>query len=195
MFKPSFNSSDIPNLITLARILLVGPVVYALLREEFALALGLFFIAGVSDGVDGFLAKHYHWQSRLGSLLDPLADKLLLVSSSLSLAWLGLLPWWLVAAVLLRDLIIVGGALWWNFNISLLEAEPTIVSKINTFMQIVLVLAVVLAQLPLLDLLPEGALTALIWATLATTLSSGIDYVWEWSKRAREAVHGDAKQR
>jgi cardiolipin synthase len=184
---------DIPNLITLLRILLVIPVVYALLQKEFGLALGLFFIAGVSDGVDGFLAKHYHWQSRLGSLLDPLADKLLLVSSSLSLAWLGLLPGWLVAAVLLRDLLIVGGAAWWNFHISLLQAEPTIISKINTFMQIVLVLTVVLAQI--FSQLPDGTLTALIWVTLATTLSSGIDYVWEWSKRAREAVHGDAKQR
>ncbi|MBF0255363.1 MAG: CDP-alcohol phosphatidyltransferase family protein [Gammaproteobacteria bacterium] len=184
---------DIPNLITLLRILLVLPVVYCLLQHEFALALGLFLLAGISDGVDGFLAKHYHWQSRLGSLLDPLADKLLLVSSTLSLAWLGLLPWWLVAAVLLRDLLIVGGAIWWNFHISLLEAEPTIVSKINTFMQIVLVLAVVLAQI--FSQLPDGTLTALIWVTLATTLTSGMDYVWEWSKRAREAVHGNQQQR
>lgn len=174
-------------------ILLVVPVVFALLERDFALALGLFLLAGVSDGVDGFLAKRYHWQSRLGSLLDPLADKLLLVSSTLTLAWLGLLPWWLVAAVFLRDLIIVSGAVWWNFHISLLEAEPTTVSKINTFMQIVLVLAVVEEQL--LGLLPAGTLMALIWVTLATTLTSGIDYVWNWSKRAREVVDVDQQQR
>ena len=183
----------IPNLITLLRILLVAPVVMTLVNHQYALALGLFLIAGISDGVDGFLAKHYGWQSRLGSLLDPLADKLLLVSSTLALAWQGLLPWWLVAVVLLRDLVIVGGAVWWNFHVSLLEAEPTIVSKINTFMQIVLVLAVVIEQV--VSLLPGGTLMALVWVTLATTLSSGIDYVWEWSKRAREAVHGDETQR
>jgi cardiolipin synthase len=184
---------QIPNLITVLRILLVVPVVFALLERDFALALGLFLVAGISDGVDGFLAKRYHWQSRLGSLLDPLADKLLLVSSTLTLAWLGLLPWWLVAAVFLRDLIIVSGAVWWNFHVSLLEAEPTIVSKINTFMQIMLVLAVVEEQL--VGLLPAGTLVALIWVTLATTLTSGIDYVWEWSKRAREAVHAEHDQR
>lgn len=183
---------DIPNLITLLRIVLVVPVVFALLEQAFALALGLFLLAGLSDGVDGFLAKQYHWQSRLGSLLDPLADKLLLVSSTLSLAWLGLLPWWLVAAVLLRDLVIVGGAVWWNFHVSLLEAEPTNISKINTFMQIVLVLAVVVEQV--VSLLPEGTLMALTWVTLATTLTSGIDYVWEWSKRARGRPHGGQDQ-
>jgi cardiolipin synthase len=174
---------DIPNLITLLRMLLVVPVVYALLRQWFDLALLLFVLAGVSDGVDGFLAKHYGWQSRLGSLLDPLADKLLLVSATLSLAWLGLLPVWLVAAVLLRDLLIIGGALWWNFRVSRLQAEPTIISKINTFMQIVLVVGVVSEQA--YPLLPPGSLNALVWVTLATTLTSGIDYVWAWSSKLR----------
>jgi cardiolipin synthase len=174
---------DIPNLISLGRILLTMPVVLALVREDFQLALWLFLIAGISDGLDGFLAKHYQWQSRLGGLLDPLADKLLLISSALCLAWLGLLPFWLVAVILLRDLIIVGGAFFWNFFIGMLEARPTIISKINTFVQIALVLAVVSEQV--FAWLPRGTLDALIWITLATTLTSGMDYVWEWSKRAR----------
>lgn len=182
-------AKDIPNLITILRIVLTVPVIYALLQERFELALLLFVVAGVSDGVDGFLAKHFHWQSRLGSLLDPLADKLLLVSTTLCLAWLGLLPVWLVAAVLLRDFIIVVGAIWWNYNVSLLEAEPTVISKINTFVQIVLVVGVVAEQS--FTLLPPGTLTALVWVTLATTVTSGIDYVWEWSKRAHEAVNGN----
>ncbi len=179
-------ASDIPNLITIARILLTLPVVIAMLFREFELALALFVVAGVSDGVDGFLAKQFHWQSRLGSLLDPIADKLLLVSSYLCLGWLGLLPAWLVAAVMLRDLIIVGGAGIWTLRIGQLEAEPTIVSKINTFVQILLVVSVVADQA--LGLLPVGAIGALVWITLATTLSSGMDYVWVWGKRAREAT-------
>lgn len=181
-------AKDIPNLISLARILLTVPVVLALLDHAYHWALLLFLVAGVSDGVDGLLAKRFHWQSRLGSLLDPLADKLLLVSSSLSLAWLGLLPVWLVAAVLLRDLIIVAGATYWNFRIGRLEAVPTIVSKINTFVQIVLVLTVVAEQA--LDILHDGVVPALVWITLATTVSSGIDYVWTWSKHAREVAPG-----
>jgi len=181
-------AKDIPNLISITRILLTVPVVLALLNCSFDWALLLFVLAGISDGVDGFLAKQFHWQSRLGSLLDPLADKLLLVSSSLCLAWLGLLPLWLVVAVMLRDLIIVTGATLWNFRIDRLQAEPTIVSKINTFVQILLVLSVLVQQA--LDILPVGVVSALVWITLATTVSSGIDYVWTWSKRAREAVNG-----
>lgn len=177
---------DIPNLISLGRILLSIPVALALLRHEFQLALWLFLIAGISDGLDGFLAKHYQWQSRLGGLLDPLADKLLLISTALCLAWLGLLPVWLVAVILLRDLIIIGGAFFWNFLIGLLEAKPTIISKINTFVQIALVLAVVSEQV--FAWLPDGAINALVWVTLATTVTSGLDYVWEWSKRARDSL-------
>ena len=102
--------SDIPNLITVMRIVLVVPVSWSLLRQEFGLALALFFVAGVSDGLDGFLAKHYGWSSRLGALLDPLADKALLVACYASLAWIGLLPVWLLVLVVARDVVIVAGA-------------------------------------------------------------------------------------
>ena len=100
---------DIPNLISVLRIFLSVPVVWMLLEQRFDIALILFAIAGVSDGLDGFLAKHYGWQSRLGGLLDPMADKILLVSSYVSLALLGLIPVWLMLLVILRDLVIVTG--------------------------------------------------------------------------------------
>jgi len=182
------HSRDIPNIITIARIFLAVPVVWALLNNHFGVALILFIIAGVSDGVDGFLAKQFHWQSRLGSLLDPLADKLLLVSCYLSLGWLGLVPWWLIGVIILRDLLIVGGATYWDLKVERLEAEPTIISKINTFVQIVLVVSVVADQV--FHFLPDGSIVALIWITFATTVSSGADYVWVWSKRAQQATHG-----
>jgi len=101
---------DLPNIISILRIVLVLPVVWALLNNYFLWALVLFTIAGISDALDGFLAKHFHWESRLGSILDPLADKLLLIASFASLTWLGLIPVWLFWMALGRDfLIVIGG--------------------------------------------------------------------------------------
>lgn len=175
----------IPNIISVLRILLVVPVVLLLLQRDYASALLLFAVAGVSDALDGFLAKHYGWQSRLGSILDPLADKLLLVCSFLSLGWLGLIPVWLVAAVMARDLIIVLGAGAFHLLYGRFEMQPTRVSKVNTVVQIVLVLAVVFFH-------GEFAFTpwiieVLVDITLATTLLSGGNYVWIWGRRALEA--------
>ena len=170
----------IPNIISALRILLVIPVVMLLLERQYGAALILFAIAGISDGVDGFLAKHFGWQSRLGSILDPLADKLLLVCSFLSLAWLGLIPLALVVAVMLRDVIIVLGAIALHYRYGRFEMQPTRVSKVNTFFQIVLVLAVVFyhgefAQIPWI----VDSLVYIVWAT---TLISGANYVWIWGR-------------
>ncbi|MCP4288736.1 MAG: CDP-alcohol phosphatidyltransferase family protein [Gammaproteobacteria bacterium] len=175
---------DIPNLISILRILLTIPVVWMLLVQRFDIALVLFAIAGVSDGLDGFLAKHYGWQSKLGGLLDPLADKVLLISSYACLAMLGLIPTLLMVLVIVRDLIIVTGALIYNFRIEELEADPSLMSKFNTFAQIVLVLAVVLDQV--MFVLPEGLLNYMIWLVFATTIASGVNYVWVWSRRAAD---------
>ena len=102
---------DIPNLISITRILLVVPLVVALLDYQFGIAMVLFAIAGISDALDGFLAKHYHWESRLGSILDPLADKLLLVAGFATLTWLGYIPNWLLWLVIGRDIMIVTGGM------------------------------------------------------------------------------------
>jgi cardiolipin synthase len=176
------NRRDIPNLLTVLRIFLTVPVIWMLLEREFAWALLLFGVAGVSDGLDGYLAKRYGWESRLGSLLDPLADKALLVSSFLSLGWLGLIPTWLVLLVILRDLVIVTGALVYHFEVEQLEAAPSLISKLNTLTQILLVLVVVCAAGPLP--LPESIAAILIWVTLVTTLASGASYVWIWGRKA-----------
>ncbi|OOZ34761.1 CDP-alcohol phosphatidyltransferase family protein [Solemya velesiana gill symbiont] len=173
---------DIPNLISVLRIFLTIPVVWMLLEQQFEIALVLFFVAGVSDGLDGYLAKHYGWTSRLGGLLDPLADKVLLVSSYLSLAVVGMIPVWLVMLVILRDLVIVTGALVYSFRVEELEAEPSMISKVNTVTQIVLVLSVVLDEGLLA--LPSLFITIMIWAVAVTTVASGADYVWVWSRRA-----------
>jgi len=164
------------------RIILVAPIVWLLIQEQFTMALVLFAIAGASDALDGFLARHFNWQSWWGSVLDPLADKLLQVSCYVTLAWMGHIPYWLVTTIVLRDVIIILGALIYHHRIMEFEAEPSIISKFNTFTQIVLILMVVLhvGLYPLPELLLQG----MIYLVFLTTLYSGIDYVYRWAHRA-----------
>jgi cardiolipin synthase (CMP-forming) len=177
------NLRQLPNTISVFRILLVFPIIYLLLQQQYQQALVLFLIAGVSDGVDGFLAKHYGWQTWLGGVLDPLADKFLLVSCFIALAWVGRLPWWLVSLVMLRDIIIIAGATLYYFRVDRIEAQPTFLSKFNTVSQIGLVLLVILGEmLPV----PAWPLKLMIAFVALTTVSSGIDYVVAWSRKARE---------
>jgi cardiolipin synthase len=162
--------------------LLVIPVVYLLINQEYNSALVLFAVAGVSDALDGFLAKHFQWQSRLGSILDPLADKLLLVWTFVSLAWVGLIPLWLVLVVFSRDVIIIVGALAFHFLYGEYEMEPTRVSKANTFFQIIFVLTVVFfhGEYPALPWLIES----LQYVVVATVIISGLNYMWIWGRKA-----------
>ena len=175
----------LPNLISALRIVLVLPLAWFLLQHDFDIALLLVFIAAVSDALDGFLAKHYGWTSALGSVLDPLADKLLLVVTFLSLGYLALVPAWLVVAVLARDIIIVTGGVAYYVSIGRFDMAPTLVSKLNTLMQLVLAFGVVLAQVfdfPRMWMIEIG-----VWIVLATTMLSGMDYVWTWGRSAWRA--------
>jgi cardiolipin synthase len=175
-------AADLPNAITVFRILLVPPVVVLLLYDRFAAALIVFSVAGVSDALDGFLAKRFDWTSALGALLDPLADKLLLLCSFVTLGYQGAIPLWLVLLVIVRDLVIVGGALSYHFLIEPVAAAPSRISKLNTLLQILLVLGVMFNRG--VQTLPAHWLHFLIYAVLASTLCSGLDYVWTWGRRA-----------
>ncbi|MCU7905234.1 MAG: CDP-alcohol phosphatidyltransferase family protein [Candidatus Thiodiazotropha sp. (ex Epidulcina cf. delphinae)] len=176
-------AKDIPNLISVLRILLTLPTVWLLFEHEFSYALILFAVAGFSDGLDGYLAKRFVWQSHLGGMLDPLADKALLMSSFLVLGGLGLIPIWLVILVIFRDLTIMGGALYYHFSVEEVDADPSLISKLNTLLQILLVLLVVTDAGPFP--LPSQLLQTLVWATGFTTLVSGAAYVWIWTIKAR----------
>ena len=178
----SLGLKDLPNLISIARILLSLPVAYLLLEQRFAEALLLFFVAGVSDGLDGFLAKRFAWHSRLGSILDPLADKILLITSFLCLALVDVIPMWLMMMVFARDLIIIIGAAAFHFMIGQYEMAPTWISKINTTLQIILVLVLVLSHG--LYPLPGELLVWLVYGVSVTTVLSGLDYVWIWGRKA-----------
>lgn len=174
--------SSIPNLITLFRILLVVPLVLVMLEGNHGWALVILAIAGFSDGLDGYLARRYHWESQLGAILDPIGDKVLMVSSFVTLGVTGEIEFWLVVVVILRDVVIVTGAFAYHFLVGRLEMEPTFISKTNTLFQIVLILAV-LFSLSLHEL-PPLVIHSLTSVVLFTTLYSGVTYVWIWGKRA-----------
>lgn len=171
----------LPNTITLFRIA-AAPVLILLLKErDYALALLVFVLAGASDGLDGWIAKRFNMQSRLGGILDPLADKLLLVSAYVMLTVLDRIPFWLLLTVAFRDLLIIGGYLVYVMLSGPVHMRPSRLSKFNTFMQIALVLAV-LAQEAAAFVLP-GLREGLIVAVAATTIASGAHYIWVWLVR------------
>lgn len=187
------NLRSLPNIISALRIVLVGPIAWCLLSERYEEALLLFLIAGISDGIDGYLAKHFSWQTRLGSILDPLADKLLLVTTYLALARLEVVPIWLAVAVVARDVVVVAGAFAFHSLIGRYEMAPSLISKLNTVAQIGLAVAAV-ASLSVLPL-PPWLLHGLILLVFATTLLSGADYVWTWGSRAYRARGASLKEK
>lgn len=136
----------VPNIITLMRFLMVPALVYALLLGEMLPAFVIFVVAGISDGIDGFVARRYNQQSKLGTYLDPIADKLLLVTVFVMLAMLGYLPQWLVVLVVSRDVLIVMAVLLSSVMAQPVDMNPIFISKANTAVQIALV-SVVLADL------------------------------------------------
>ena len=173
----------LPNAISLLRIALVVPILLSIVRGNFGLALLLFFVAGFSDGLDGYLAKRFDWHTRLGALLDPLADKLLVAGTFITLAYSGYIPVWLATIVVARDVIIIGGATAYNFLIKPVQGEPTRISKLNTALELLFLLSVLGgAGFAWPD---EITTTVLGAAVLVTVVISGIDYVWSWSRKAR----------
>jgi cardiolipin synthase len=172
----------LPNAICLARIALTLPVVAALGRGDYWLALVVFSVAALSDGLDGYLAKRFNWTSDLGRILDPLADKILLVAAFLACAWAGLVPTWLAAAAIARDVMLVGGAVIFRFWFGPLPGHPSIVSKVNTGLQIAVVIIAILNAA--VAVVPAVLVLVLAVVALATTLVSGIGYVGRYLRQA-----------
>ena len=168
--------SQIPNLLTLLRIA-ACPVLVLLLRGgSYDLAMLLFLAAGITDGLDGYIAKRYHCVSSLGAILDPIADKLLIASAYIMLAMLQDIPFWLLIVVMFRDLVIVAGYLVLVVMGEEIPMKPTYISKVNTFLQIALVVAVLLGKADWLDI--PFMVQTLVVGVLITTVTSGSQYVW-----------------
>ena len=172
----------LPNLICLVRLGLIWPVATALYGGRYGLALCLFVLAAISDGLDGYLAKRFNWVSELGKILDPTADKLLLVTVFVESTWLGLVPWWVTAAAVARDVMIGLGALVFRLWFGPLHGRPTIISKINTAAQLLYLMAVMAAAAVAFP--PHGVLRALALTVFATTALSGLNYVQAFTRRA-----------
>ncbi|MBX3724721.1 MAG: CDP-alcohol phosphatidyltransferase family protein [Xanthomonadales bacterium] len=172
----------LPNLITLARMGLCLPLAWAILDGQPLRALWLAAAIGMSDVLDGLLARRFGWQSRLGGLLDPLADKLFLVSALVALAVAGVAPAWFVVLALLRDLVIVAGAVAYHNLVEPVQPEPRVLGKLNTLGEVLLVLVLLatMADWPL----PGIAAPALLALVTALIVVSGADYVRTWSYRA-----------
>ena len=177
----------LPNAICIVRVLLVGPIVLMLLEGRYLEALALIAVAGASDVADGFLARTYGWRTPLGSLLDPAADKLLIVSVFVTLSYEGLVPVFLTVVVVLRDVVIIGGAALYQWLIAPVEGEPTVISKLNTACQLSFVFCTLTGAA--LDWPPVSVLNVLGAAVLFTSLTSGLNYVVGWSKRAWRKTH------
>lgn len=173
----------LPNLVTILRMLLVVPLCWLIDKGQYEGALVIAAAAGFSDAVDGFLAKHYGWQTWLGGILDPIADKLLLMAAFLWLAFAGDVPAWLAALVIGRDLVIVSGAIAYYYLIGRFDAAPTLLSKLTTVVQIVFVLGELL-RLSQLVAVSDSARAAAMAITALLTLASGVHYVLVWSMRA-----------
>lgn len=172
----------IPNLLTLARIGLVPWLVVLLQETQYGWSLAVFIIAGVSDALDGFIAKRFNAATHLGAILDPLADKALLVSAYVMLSVMEVIPFWLMVVVVFRDIIIVGGYLVMVLFFGSVKMQPLKISKLNTFTQItyiVIILSTLAWQIQIADWLPWFN-----YAVLATSVISGIAYVYIWSLKA-----------
>jgi cardiolipin synthase len=170
--------TTIPNLITLFRIATVPVLILMLYEHQYSWALLVFFISGASDGLDGFIAKHYNMESKLGAILDPLADKALIFSSYLMLMLLGDIPFWLFLTVIFRDVLILVGSLIYVALNGQVKMNPSYASKINTFMQILLVVAILAQRSFGLDF--PAATMYLFYTTFVTTIISGVHYLWIW---------------
>ena len=172
---------NLPNLITFGRLLTVPIAVYLLMQSAYLAAFILFLLAGVSDALDGYLAKRNNQTTELGAILDPLADKTLLVGMYVTLGLQESLPNWLVILVVFRDVLIIGGVIILFLVRLEVKMRPLIISKINTTAQIGLA-ALVLAELGL-QFDTMGLVEAMIYFVGVTTVISGASYMVYWSRQ------------
>ena len=172
---------NIPNILTLSRIIITPVIVYAILSDEAVTALILMVAAGITDMLDGAIARYFNQRTTVGAYLDPLADKLMLISMFVTLFIIGEVPLFLFLAVIFRDAIIVVGAIAYEMVTHSLKMEPSMVSKVTTFMQIVYVVTLLLHMAS-----PVGGIWigTVVWATFVVTCISGLHYMLVWTRKA-----------
>ena len=167
----------VPNLITTIRIILAPIFIIYLLNRQVTSALIVFVVCSASDGVDGLLARFLNQKSRLGTFLDPLADKLLLISAYVALSVTGFLPAWLTVAVIARDVMILLGVLVIALNGMDFRIQPSVISKINTCLQFITVILVLSREC---WVFPPTIYLAAYYLTAIFTVASGLHYMQFW---------------
>lgn len=172
----------IPNFLTTMRIFLAIPIVWLILNERYSAVLWIAFIAGLSDGIDGWLARKLNVLSRFGAIADPVSDKVMLVSSYVALAIVELLPWWVIVIVVLRDVVIVTGAVAYHLLFGRYDMAPSLWGKLSTLVQIVFVLAMLTQQV--YPVLPGIGLQIGLWLVVVMAFISGGHYVYVWGGKA-----------
>ena len=176
---------SLPNVLTLIRLALVPVTGYCLATGQYQAALPIFLLAALTDLADGYIARRFNLTSRLGAALDPVADKLNMLVATVGLAWQLLIPLWLAIAIVARDLLIVAGALAYRALAGRITIAPTRLSKINTFLEFTLLLLVMAAAAGWIDIRPwQHAAFVIVFATIVL---SGVQYAWEWGRKALEA--------
>jgi len=168
---------NIPNLLSLIRIILVPIFVISLIQDEYYNALIIFVIAGLTDALDGTMARLLNAQTKLGSYLDPIADKLLLATSFVTLAILGIIPSWLTVIVMGRDFIILLGIAILSLMSVTFEIKPALIGKATTTLQMGTVFFALLNKAFTRDLSYNWTLTLLFWLTASFTVASGLVYI------------------
>jgi len=170
-----------PNMLTLARIIMTPVIVYMVLSEQTWFALGLMVIAGITDMLDGAIARYFNLRTTVGAYLDPMADKILLISLFVTLFMLEQVPLFVFLAVIFRDLIIVLGAITYEIVTRKLTMQPSFISKATTFIQIIYV---VLLLLNMAMVIPSILLQTTMWLTFTLTCASGLHYLISWTGKA-----------
>ncbi len=173
----------IPNLLSTIRIILIIPVIWTMLTGHLAWSIALFILAGLTDIIDGWLARRKHWETRVGGMLDALADKLLLIPVYSCLWWFDIIPSWLLAIVIGRDILIILCSMLYRAQLGKLDPAPSPISKINTFMQVLLAVLGI-NQLGLF-LIPEDVLQGFMRVVLITVVLSTLGYLQTWYNDAR----------
>ena len=173
---------SIPNIITIVRLVLVLPIAFFIVESQFVTALALFALAGLSDGLDGWIARRYQWVSAFGKLIDPLADKLLMIVTTLTLGLLDYFPLMLTVLIISKDLAVLGGVFAYTTLAGFPKIQPSLLGKITTAGQILL-LASLLLNLSFPGLVPLWFFEIWFWVVALTTALDGMSYLWLWTHK------------
>ena len=172
----------VPNAISIFRLLLVIPIAVTIIEGEFIFCLALFCIAGISDGLDGYLARKYDWVTAFGKIIDPLADKLLLLVTTVTLGFFGYFPLMVLFLMIAKDLAVVGGVLVYTVLAGFPEVRPLLVGKVTTVMQILLIgyiMITLVVNMPVAFMFTP----VLVWIVVIATILNGCSYLWLWTNK------------